>query len=201
MCVHSILTSAFSVPIYDYLPLEPLQKITYPLVLSISLVLIYNISIALLPLVRPKDDLLDISLTPTQRALLGLDPNNTPPPTPGTQYVTPPRYARSPTPRNVSPAGSRYGTPLSRKGSPRNETPSSSPLWQKDRGYNRGDTMRRYSSGTPSPLGPGLAGERNLGASPGTPSPSVGRGTSVGLNSKWLYERGRSSSAGRKSMY
>lgn len=63
------------------------------------------------------------------------------------------------------------------------------------------DTMRRYSSGTPSPLGPALASDRNLGASPGSPSPMAGRGASVGLNSKWLYERGRSSSAGRRSIY
>jgi len=32
---------------------------------------------------------------------------------------------------------------------------------------------------------------------PSTPSPTAGRGASVGLNSKWLYEKGRRSSGGR----
>ncbi|KAH0556130.1 hypothetical protein GP486_005937 [Trichoglossum hirsutum] len=34
-----------------------------------------NIIIAFTPLIKPKDDLSDIPLTPSQRALLGLDPN------------------------------------------------------------------------------------------------------------------------------
>lgn len=150
----------------------------------------------------------DIPLTPTQRALLGLDPTATPPPIPGTQYMTPPRYPRSPTPRNTSPAAtgrnggySAYSTPISRSPSYGREresnelSPTASPLWQKAIG-----NTRRSSYGSPSPLGPGL-GASVLGGSvfgaPSTPSPTAGRGASVGLNSKWLYEKGRRSSGGR----
>lgn len=61
-------------------------------------------------------------------------------------------------------------------------------------------TNRRSSYGSPSPLGPGLGGSV-LGGSvfgaPSTPSPTAGRGASVGLNSKWLYEKGRRDSGGR----
>lgn len=40
-----------------------------------------------------------------------------------------------------------------------------------------------------------------LGA-PGTPSPAAGKGAAVGLNSKWLYQKGRSASGSRyPSMY
>ncbi len=166
---------------------------------------------ALLPLLKSTDEIADIALTPTQRALLGLDPNATPPPTPGTQYVTPPRYPRSPTPRNISPAtgsggGSPFSTPISRSPSfgrqRESSPPSGSPLWQKALGGT--NINRRSSYGSPSPLGPGLGGNfmggSVLGGSvfsaPNTPSPTNGR-ASVGLNSKWLYEKGRSSLGGR----
>lgn len=64
-----------------------------------------------------------------------------------------------------------------------------------------GDTARRSSYGSPSPLGPG-GGSSVLGA-PGTPSPAAaGRGATVGLNNKWLYQKGRSASGSRyPSMY
>lgn len=163
---------------------------------------------ALLPLVRGKDNLVDIALTPSQRALLGLDPNATPPMTPGTQYVTPPRYPRSSTPRNGTPgsrSSSAANSPLSQKGSPSfgklgSEspfTPSASPLWQKAVGGFR-DSGRRHSYGSPSPLGQSMSGKEMsaLGA-PNTPTPSTGRGASVALNSRWLYERGRGSPGSR----
>lgn len=56
--------------------------------------------------------MLDIPLTPGQRALLGLDPNATPPLTPGQQYVTPPRYQRSRGGTPVSARRSLPGSPL-----------------------------------------------------------------------------------------
>ena len=170
----------------------------------------YNIAVAIVPVIRPKDDMLDIPLTPTQRAALGLDPNATPPPATATgSYITPPRYPRSPTPRNTS--GSRSGSPMnspdSRRGSPISGrqgsdspfSPSPSPLWQKKVGPGR-DTSRRHSYGSQSALGPGSGKELSILGAPSTPSPSAGRGNSIGLNSKWLYERSRVS-PGSRSMY
>lgn len=161
---------------------------------------------------RSKDDVSDVLLTPTQRGLLGLDPNANPPPsiTPGTQYITPPRYSRSPTPRNSSPAsrassnadslGSRKGSPLTgRQGSDSPFSPSPSPMWHKAVGGGR-DSPRRSSYGSPSPLGPINGKDLSILGVPNTPSPPTGRGSSVGLNSKWLYERGRSSPSSR-SLY
>ena len=160
---------------------------------------------ALLPLVKTNDELTDIPLTPTQRALLGLDPNATPPPTPGTKYITPPRYPRSPTPRTISPVNrnsNSFSTPISQSpshGRQRSNSPTASPLWQQATGNPR-DPARRSSYGSPSPLGPGLGGrEGSVMGVPNTPSPT-GRGATVGLNSKWLYNKGRSS-PGSRSIY
>lgn len=179
------------------------------MLLLVYVLALLNIGKALLPLIQNRDELVDIPLSPTQRSLLGLDPRATPPPTPGTQYITPPRYPRSPTPRNMSPAtrsSSAYSTPITgspsfgREGSDSPLGNAGSPLWQKAMGKTR-EAARRSSYGSPSPLGPGLGGREGsvLGA-PSTPSPSTGRGTTVGLNSKWLYNKGRSSS-GSRGMY
>jgi nucleoporin POM34 len=76
------------------------------------------------------------------------------------------------------------------------DSPTGSPLWSKALGSAR-DPVRRSSYGSPSPLGPGLGGrDGGVLGMPSTPSPT-GRGASVGLNSKWLYHRGRSSSGGK----
>ena len=177
--------------------------------LLLSCLFLYNIAFALLPAMKSKDDMTDISLTPTQRALLGLTPTANPPPTtPGTQYVTPPRYSRSSTPRNSSPL-SRVSadSPLSRKGSPLGGrqasdspfSPSPSPLWAKAIGSGR-DSLRRHSYGSPALPGLGISKDLSLQGASGTPSPSTNRGSSVGLNSRWLYERGRASPGGR-SLY
>lgn len=167
---------------------------------------------ALFPLIRRKDDLLDIPLTPSQRALLGLDPNATPPMTPGAQYITPPRYPRSSTPRSGTPgsrSSSQWSSPLSgrgpissgRSGGEMSFSPSPSPLLQKAIGGVSRDLNRRHSYGSPSPLGPNLnaRGMSILGA-PSTPSPTAGKGTSVGLNSRWLYEKSRVS-PGNRGLY
>ena len=165
---------------------------------------------ATMPLWRTPDNFNDIPLTPSQRKLLGLDPNASRPPTPGTQYITPPRYSYSPGSRTSSPKSRNSGrsqSPASMRGSPSAMSqangspysPSASPLWQKTVGNK--DQSRRHSYGSPSPLGPGTPSKdlSVLGA-PHTPSPSTGRGVSVGLNSKWLYERGRGS-PGNRNLY
>lgn len=180
---------------YSWIP--PIADIyTHYPTLILRLLLVFNIFVALLPLYHRRDPLTDIPLTPTQRSLLGLDPTATPA-SPLTQYVTPPRYPRSSTPRSSTP-GSRTGSPVSRKGSPRQASnspfaPSPSPLWQNSIGGLK-DSSRRHSYGSPSPLGPGLGGkDGSVFGTPRTPSPSVGKGASVGLNNRWLYERGRAS--------
>ncbi|KAJ5947907.1 hypothetical protein N7466_000922 [Penicillium verhagenii] len=158
--------------------------------LLIQLFFVVNILIALYPLFRPVDNLSDIPLTPTQRALLGLDPTATPPLTPGTTYVTPPRYRVS-TSRKGSPA-SQSGSPLSatpnfserRVSSGTPFSPASSPLFHKAVANGGRDTGRRPSFGSSSPLGRSTAsfGESSIG--PGTPSPLAGKRTSLSL----IYE-------------
>lgn len=159
-----------------------------------------GIAYACTPLLRRKDDLADIPLTPSQRALLGLNPNARPA-SPGSTYITPPRYAKS-SPRSdrsqsgspFSPRDSSFGSPMA--GMP--QSPSASPLFHKTVGREAG---RRLSFGADSQLGM----SRSFGDSvnsflPSTPSPSNGRGTSVGLNNRWLYEKGRQN-PGVRNMY
>ena len=178
----------------------------------ISLLFLWNIFIASMPLWRTQDNFDDIALTPSQRKSLGLDPTSSTSATPGTQYVTPPRYSYSPSPPARSPSSrqsSNSNSPISRRGSPSAKSqaggspyslsPSASPLWQNAM-VNR-DQSRRHSYGSPSPLGPRTPSkEIGLLSQPHTPSPSMGRGASVALNSKWLYERGRAS-PGRGNIY
>jgi nucleoporin POM34 len=175
--------------------------------------------LSLAPLWKPKDDMSDIPLTPSQRKLLGLGPSSAPP-TPGSAYVTPPRYTRS-TSRNSS--GSRaanFGSsPLDRStngspiaGSPLAGRGSGSPYGLSGFGTSpasgsplvrKAVAGRRWSAGG-SGLRDSLRGtEFDLGESktslPGSPSPTTGgqRHASVALNSKWLYQRGKGSPGGR----
>ncbi|KAI9765314.1 MAG: hypothetical protein M1840_007513 [Geoglossum simile] len=167
-----------------------------------------NIIIALMPLIKPKDDLSDIPLTPCQRALLGLDPNAASPLKPGSQYITPPRYPRSSTSRSGTPgsrSSSYSSSPLSGKGSAANRpisgpsfSPSTSPLLQKAVTGGGRDLTRRQSYGSPSPMGGSGSSLLNSAAVPATPSPTGGKGASVTLNSRWLYERNRGSPSGSK---
>ena len=197
--------------IYDSIFPHDLRGYADYLILSFRFVLVLNITLAFRPLIERKDDLVDIPLTPSQRTLLGLDPNIVSVATPASQYITPPRYPRSATPRSSTPgsrSSSNTESPLSRKGASiyRRQgndspfSPSASPSWQKSIGGSR-DTLRRHSYGSPSPLGPGFNSKDSsiLGA-PSTPSPSASRGASVGLNNRWLYERGRAS-PGNRSLY
>jgi nucleoporin POM34 len=179
---------------YEHLPLLILQ-----------LLFLFNIVYALYPLVREPDDLSDIPLTASQRALIGLNGTATPPP-PGTSYITPPRYQRSPTPRNSSPSSRPRrdsGSPLARSGSITvakrstsgySPSPTASPLWQRTLSGQEG---RRASLGRDAPTG-ALMGSPAKDESvllPSTPSPT-GRAHGMTLNSRWLYERGRRASSG-----
>ncbi|KAL2106951.1 hypothetical protein VUR80DRAFT_5913 [Thermomyces stellatus] len=139
-----------------------------------------NIVLALLPLFRPEDTLSDIPLTPSQRRLLNLPPSSAPP-TPNAVYSTPPRYSRTP-----SISGSIAGSASSRASVATNASPYSptaSPLQGKK--FSPALNGRRSSFGSPGQL----SGAKLFD----TPSPS-GKRTSVGLNSKWLYEKARRSS-------
>lgn len=169
---------------------------------ALQLIFVTNIAVACLPLFRAKDDISDIPLTPAQRKLLGL-PASSAPPTPGSAYITPPRYSRTPRPLSGSPGarGNYSNSPLSGKGSPISGSPfspgASSPLLQKALGGGLNGN-RRGSYGSPSPLGP--TGSRvNLPETPASPSPMT-KGGALGLNSKWLYDKGRRNS-GNSSLY
>ncbi|KAK5162946.1 hypothetical protein LTR04_002873 [Oleoguttula sp. CCFEE 6159] len=180
--------------------LKSISPYPYYALILLRIILLLNVAYAMYPLLRPKDDLSDIPLTPSQRSLLGLEPISTPI-TPGSQYITPPRYARSSTPRSGSRPASR--SPLSGRESPLGRTfsgspfsPSTtSPLLQKAMG---GSTTRRLSFGSQAQLGSNIVNSSVIGA-PGTSMPSTGR-ASVGLNNRWLYERGRLS-PGSRSVY
>lgn len=167
----------------------------------IQLIPFVQITMALMPLVRTKDDLSDIPLTPAQRKLLGLPPINTPV-NPNVKYSTPPRYSRTPSiAGSVGSRGSYNNSPLSGRGSPivngslgpgsgSPYSPLESPLPQKTTANALG-LNRRPSFGSASPFGASTSA--NLFPDPQSPSPA-GKRTSVGLNSKWLYEKGRRSS-------
>lgn len=157
---------------------------------------VINVVIALLPLFRPKDDLSDIPLTPTQRALLGLDPSNTPPATPGTQYITPPKYRLSSPARAASPA-SRNSSPNSANGGSAGRrtsySPTNSPLFYKAMPNGNREGGRRQSFGSSS-MGSPLR-DSILGRLPTSPSPSGSKASGSGLNNKWLYEKSRGASS------
>ncbi|KAJ5874727.1 uncharacterized protein N7529_003157, partial [Penicillium soppii] len=180
-----------------------------------QLFFVVNIGTAVYPLFRPKDDLSDIPLTPTQRSLFGLDPSATPPATPGTTFVTPPRYRLS-TSRQASPA-SRQASPMSASAnasfSERRSSistpfsPVTSPLLYKavSNGSNPNrESLQRSSFGSASPLTRSNSfGESTLSLGslgPGTPSPLVGKRGNLGVKNKWLYERSRRLSASGGAM-
>lgn len=148
--------------------------------------------------------------------MLGLPPSKRPE-TAADQanYITPPRYSRSSTPRSTNSLRAHTsGSPLtgspadfgSSQQRPSNGSPySPSPLATKS--YESGFASRRESVG-----GLGTTRRLSYGGSPrGSPSslnlsefeaagnigsPSKGNKASVGLNSKWLYEKGRRSPSG-----
>ncbi|KAI5867254.1 NPCC-domain-containing protein [Durotheca rogersii] len=186
------------------------SRCAYWVVLSIPLL---NIAVNCLPLVRPKDDLSDIPLTPGQRRLLGLPPSSAPP-TPGSAFSTPPRYSR--TPSISGSAGSRRSfstSPLSNRSISSNFGSSGtltgngslnasylglgspgSPLLQKAmNGARRSSFSNSLASSTASASIMNASTSSSFwGGVPDSPSPSPSkRINTLGLNNKWLYERGR----------
>ncbi|KAM0203302.1 hypothetical protein ACHAPA_005588 [Fusarium lateritium] len=160
----------------------------------LQLIPFINIGVACLPLIRPKDDLADIPLTAAQRQLLGLDPSSAVP-TPDATFSTPPRYSRTPSiGGSVGSRGSYGSSPLSGRGSPLVQgstgSPLGSPLFQKS--INNFGNGRRSSFGSASPFA--ASSSSNVFSDSASPGSAGGKRTSVGLNSKWLYERGRRSS-------
>ncbi|KAL6854193.1 nuclear pore complex component domain-containing protein [Trichoderma novae-zelandiae] len=171
-----------------------------------QLVPFIQIGMACLPLIRPKDEIADIPLTATQRKLLGLNPTAIPP-IPEVNFSTPPRYSR--TPSIAGSVGSRTSypnSPLDGRGSPMSNalsqsfggsvsqfSPIGSPLLQSVNSVSH----RRSSFGSPGSFGSGSFGastSSNMFPDHTSPSPSGGKRTSIGLNNKWLFEKGRRSS-------
>lgn len=210
---HSQLS--FSTLTNSRMPIQAIRNTPYAdyILHTLRLGLLINMAITLAPLFRRPDACEDIPLTPQQRHALGLPPMSRPAtPQEEAQYVTPPRYSRSATPRSsVGSVGSfadslrvqARGSPLSGRGSPLDASMNSpfgsarrgsgsgspfsaSPL--KDKMLNNSELGRRGSLGG-SPRGSPLGGDFD---SLGSPSAKGGR-ASVGLNSKWLYQKGRAS--------
>jgi nucleoporin POM34 len=74
-------------------------------------------------------------------------------------------------------------------------SPGASPFVQKAMGGSNGSN-RRHSYGSSS-LGPGSSRMGGLDT-PGTPTPGATKGGGIGLNSKWLYDKGRRNSGSAK---
>ncbi|CBY00155.1 hypothetical protein IAQ61_011095 [Plenodomus lingam] len=205
----SAITSQLKLLSYAATPINALISyipLTSWIPLLIRTIFVANIVANLWPLIRryKPDDIVDIPLTPSQRAALGLKTNVPLAQTPGSayaspNYVTPPRYARS-TPRSssfgsqdhsASPfARSNSGSPFS-PGQSNMGVSTSSPLFQRAMGSSA-NKRASYSGGSGGgELGSSLfSGSESSG--PGTPTPMMGK-ASVGLNNKWLYEKRRDS--------
>ncbi|KAM0671067.1 hypothetical protein ACQRIT_001312 [Beauveria bassiana] len=171
-----------------------------------------QIALACTPLLRARDEMNDIPLTAAQRKLLGLElapPASSSPSAAAASadstFSTPPRYSRTPSiAGSVGSRGSYTHSPLSGRGSPfQSSAPGSpfsppvdsSPLLSKNGGSNlfggvASGNRRASTSGSPFSASTTM----NLLGDPASPSPAGGKRTSVGLNSKWLYEKGRRSS-------
>ncbi|RKF65618.1 Nucleoporin POM34 [Golovinomyces cichoracearum] len=179
------------VPPLSWLDSTALKQFTRYSYYLIQFTLLYNIFTASLPLFRQADDLKDIPLTPAQRKLLGLQPVSVAAVS-VSEYNTPPKYARTSSPLSRSPSNNDKNTILS---SPWNESPITSglpgsPLSLLGR-FGRGSNHR--SSFGSSNLSSVSMGSHDM---PGTPTPSAPK-VGVGVNSKWLYDRGRSSGTSR----
>jgi len=204
------------------LPLEAEPYVSYALH-AIRALIVFNLLYSLSPLYLRKDDLSDVPLTPSQRNLLGLGPSSAAPETPGSTYVTPPRYSRSASPSASSSRAATHGS-TSYERSPSDSPIGGSPLAGRGVGnasiWGAGSSPvsaggspwarkamqgRRLSSGgrlpAASPLSRELALDESMRVSsmPGTPTPG-GRGASVQLNSKWLYQK-RKESLTTRSVY
>ncbi|QIX01605.1 hypothetical protein AMS68_007122 [Peltaster fructicola] len=193
----------------DSLPQALLRSIPDSTILvlhALQLLLVANITVACLPLLRKKDNMEDIPLTPQQRQLLDLPPMSRPA-TPQEQaaWVTPPRYSRSSTPTSMdSLKVNARGTPLSARGSPSGGVLSSTPPSSMYAGRMSSGSVYAGSPLSGRATDAGKARRDSLGSgrgSPladkdifGTPMTKSSR-ASVGLNNKWLYDKGKVSPA------
>jgi nucleoporin POM34 len=186
------------------LPDTFLQKVSpYPTytLLALQAFSLFNIAMATTPLFRKQDPCDDIPLTPAQRQLLGLPPSSRPAtPQEKEQWITPPRYSRSAsaTPRSSSsslraevsgspiPPPSAAGAVTFGSGGRRQSGSPLTPSGVEER--------RRLSQNRNSPLS---ISEFDAAGSVSTPT-KVNQRASVGLNSKWLYEKGRASPTGSR---
>ncbi|KAF2721135.1 hypothetical protein K431DRAFT_320601 [Polychaeton citri CBS 116435] len=228
----ALMLSCLSTPhtILPYLPAS-LQSLTQPYLAytlyALSLLFLSNTILALAPYKSQLDPCEDVPLTPSQRRLLGLPPMSRPAtPQEKDQWITPPRYSRSTTPRGDSSGGGMFfdvqgrASPLSRS---RGNSPPDNSLRMSGYGAESSfaSSSRRDSGSqfSPSPLKEkilrgGFERRRSsFGMSNGSPlglgefdgssssrfdTPSKKAG--VSLNSKWLYEKGRGSPGARSSV-
>ncbi|KAI0871322.1 nuclear pore complex component-domain-containing protein [Hypoxylon argillaceum] len=169
----------------------------YYLLLALPL---FNIAMSFKPLFGQPDDLADIALTPGQRKLLGLPPPSAPP-TPGSVYSTPPRYARTPSVSGSTGRRSFSSSPIlnrspSNQGSPTPAGNGSGLTSPSHHLLQRAMLGARRSSlgsmGSPSPIGGGFLGGASIfGNGPESPSTSpAGKSSTVGLSNKYRYEKG-----------
>ncbi|KIH88035.1 nuclear pore complex protein [Sporothrix brasiliensis 5110] len=208
------------------MPFTQLRR--FLLVTVINTALLINMARSLLPLFRKPDTISDIPLTPGQRKLLGLPalktsatPNavyTTPP-----RYTRTPSVSGSAASIAAATHGSGKSTEASFSKSFTGSPISGSPLFAKARPANGGPSSgsrsgspfspsspfqntRKASFGSPGTLGgsanvaPGagsLFSDSAMSSIPGTPSPT-GKRLSMGLNNKWLYEKGRRTSGGSR---
>lgn len=198
---HVAPLGSWGLTIYESLPIAARTYLGWAWVVFHTAPLI-NIFSACMPLLRKEDDLSDIPLTADQRRLLGLPPSSAVP-TPDAIYSTPPRYSRTPSISGSIGSNRSYASsPLSGKGSPLTlgngggsgspYSPSlGTPLFK--RGLDMSTNGRRSSIGSGNPFAASTT-STNIFSEPASPSPAGNKRTSVGLNNKWLYERGRRSS-------
>jgi nucleoporin POM34 len=201
----TVILIDYSIPRSIHLSIRPYDFYAF---LILRFLLIGNATLACTPLFRKPDACEDIPLTPAQRQRLGLPPMSRPAtPQEIEQYVTPPRYSKNNTPRGSgsgpdSLRANTSGSPLSGRGTPLSPFSSA-----------QGPQRRASGSplGTPSGSGLGRRLSYNARSSPlnisdfdtsvasGTPTKVGNPRASVGLNSKWLYEKGRASPQGERS--
>ena len=166
--------------------------------IAAQLIPVFNIALAMLPLFQKQDDLTDIPLTPSQRKLLGLRSSSAESGA-NAGYSTPPRYSRSPSISGSVGSRNNYSaSPLSGRGSPA-PPPSAKPAFPPSPASPllaqavNGSSARQSSFESPSPLGVSTS-SMFFPDSP-TPNPAgAAKRSSIGLNNKWLYDRGRRSS-------
>lgn len=129
------LTGHYSLPpILNAAGIDDVSQTSSTVLLIIRLVLCTNIILFLrpiIPYISKKDEIRDIPLTPTQRALLGL--STSVPTTPNSVrseggYITPPRYRRSSGSLSGSPSSTPLGTSASTDRRSISANYSSSPL-------------------------------------------------------------------------